>query len=104
MAFRPSSLSIKLTSVKEQTTMRAALALTLAVAVAGLVCACTSREPEAPANTKPNTPEGLVSWYQSYWNNFNKKAWNDFKESYASNAASQQSGYGQLPVTGPDSI
>jgi predicted ester cyclase len=62
------------------------------------------REPEAPSNTKPAAQDELVRWYQNFWNKFNTKAWNDLRESYASNAVSQQLGYGQSSSTGPDGI
>jgi predicted ester cyclase len=89
-----------------QTRIRAAFALGLAVAMAGLVPACSSRRPaEQPsANVKPNTPQALAQWYQDCWSDFNATNWEAFKKCYAPNATSQQPGYGKLSVSGPDAI
>jgi predicted ester cyclase len=89
-----------------QTRISAALALGLAMAIAGLVPACGSRQPaEKPAaNVKPDTPQALAQWYQDCWGDFNTKNWEAFKKCYAPNATSQQAGYGKLSVSGPDAI
>jgi predicted ester cyclase len=88
--------------------IRAAGAIGIALALTGLVSACTSRQPSskehpaAPAN--PATPEGRATLYQNCWNAFNEKKWDEFKGCYAGNATSQQAGYGKLSVSGPDAI
>jgi predicted ester cyclase len=92
--------------MERHTRISAAFAIGLAMAIAVLVSACSSRQPtEQPsANAKPNTPQGFAQWYQDCWGDFNAKNWDAFKKCYAPNAASQQPGYGRLSVTGPDAI
>jgi predicted ester cyclase len=87
------------------------VAAALFVALAGVVwaSACSAPEPTAaPAKDQPATPKPImaeerVKWYQDCWNDFNDKKWDEFKTCYATNATSQQVGYGK-DVTGPDAI
>src|SRR5579862_534483 len=90
--------------MKGQMRIRAAVAMALAMAVAALISGCSSKKEQPPANTRPDTPQGLAQWYQDCWADFNAQKWDDFKKCYAPNAASQQPGYGKLSATGPDEI
>ena len=87
---------------KDTETATAACVLGLALALAGLVSACGSRQPPAPP--KPLTTEDRIKWYQACWSDFNEKKWDDFKKCYAPGATSQQIGYGRPYVTGPAEI
>src|ERR1700757_5090773 len=83
---------------------RTALAITFAMAIAGLISACSAKKEEPLANAKPTTPQGFAQWYQDCWIAFNAQQWDDFKKCYAPDATSQQPGYGKLSVSGPDAI
>jgi predicted ester cyclase len=89
--------------------IREAVAIGFAVALAGLVCACSSPQPstppkQQPAAPNPLTPEGRVKRYQDCWNDFNEKKWEEFTNCYADKATSQQPGYGKPSATGPTAI
>ncbi len=88
----------------------ASLTVGILMGLATLIPACSSPQPATSAREQPATPstpktqEEIAKWYQDCWNDFNEKKWDDFKKCYASNATSQQAGYGKLNVTGPDAI
>jgi len=73
--------------------------------------ACNAPEPAPPAAAVPETPRvrsmapaDNVSWYQSCWGHFNRKAWSEFRDCYSVDAVSTQAGYGGAMVKGPAAI
>src|SRR5439155_16424758 len=84
---------------------KAACVIGFALALGGLVSACGSPQPkESLVPPKPLTAEERVRWYQTCWNDFNEKKWDDFKTCYAPVATSQQPGQGKPYLTGPAEI
>ena len=88
----------------QQRTPKRSATLAAGLVIAIVFASCSSRQPQPPAEVKPDTPETLAKLYQDCWNSFNEKRWDDFKKCYAPNATSQQPGYGKPSAKGPDAI